>query len=757
VTEPFVTTGLYKSNPHAFPLLIIGLLMFVSGIFVFQKRPFASVNRAFFLICLSVTCWLIATGLGYLSIEPSLAKFWFKLDNFGVMFISVTVFHFVCSFLQVNRKTAIKLGYLVASLFGLTAIFTDMFVIDVRKYYWGYFPRWNLWSIIFLLFFFTYMATSLNLLWKEYQEVQQPVRKNQIKYLFFAFLLAYTGSVDYLPAFGFPIYPFGFISIFLFLLVVATTIIKYRLMDINLAITRTAVFAVVYALALGVPLLVASWWQPKLEVLLGQHWWIGLWLIGASLATAAHYANLYFQRRAENRLLAEQKRYQAALRQASQGMTLIKDLDRLLKLIVHLLTQKVRIKHAAVYLWDERMKRFILQVSRQWKKEGAVPSFTKEDPLLEYLHWHRAPLVTEELQLQARADQAQLQPVVDSLKTLDAAVLIPSFVEDHCLGLLVLGEKLSEALYTSDDLSVFQVLANQAALAIENAQFYEELKRTQADLFQTAKMASLGHMAGGMSHQINNRFHVLTILAGTLKAAMRNLDPTSLDGEKLKEFWNKTLETLMKIEENALRGGDIVKTLLRFSRPTQEYQPVPLSKIISTALEIVQYRVNLSSLDLIQEIPEDLPQVKGNLNQLSDSLFNLISNASDAIQKKAELIQSGELFPTSEDPSPYRGRIRLKARVDGSEDKPWVIFEIQDNGTGITPEELDNLFIPFFTTKATAEKGTGLGLYIIQRIMEHHGGTIKATSTYGKGITFTMQLPAAPPETQQETQEATHT
>jgi len=415
-------------------------------------------------------------------------------------------------------------------------------------------------------------------------------------------------------------------------------------------------------------------------------------------------------------------------------------MDQLLQLITHLLTQKVRIRHVSVYLWEERAKRFMVKAARQWSTHNA-PTFIKEDPLLEYLQWNRTVLVTEELQLQLRAGQTKLRPVVDSLKSLDAAVLVPSFVEDHCLGFLILGEKKSGALYTPDDLAVFQVLANQAALAIENAQFYEELKRTQADLFQTAKMASLGHMAGGMSHQINNRFHVLTILAGAMKASLKDLDPASMDAAKLRELWAKTLEVFGKIEENALRGGDIVKTLLKFSRPSGEYKPITLQQVVATAKEISEFRVNFGLIDFIVEVPESLPQISGDINQLADCCFNLMSNAFDATQKKAELIQTNQIKPEPKDPSPYKGQIRLRARLEQKADKTWVVLEVSDNGTGVPEQDLKNLFIPFFTTKATAEKGTGLGLYIIQRILEQHGGTITATSTEGSGTIFTLRLP----------------
>jgi len=566
--------------------------------------------------------------------------------------------------------------------------------------------------------------------------------KNQLRYIFISWFLAYiAGLLHFMPAYlGIEPFPHDILVIG-FVTLSAYAIIRFRLMDINLAITRTAVFMMVYALVLGLPLLGALSWQPQLEQTLGSRWWVLVLITYAALATAAHYANLYFQRRAEDRLLVEQRRYQSVLRQASQGMTLIKELDKLLKLIVHLLTRKVRIEHAAIYLRDNHAKRFALRASRQWGG-GQAPPLSRDNPLIEFLHWHRSALVTEELQLQIQSGAKELQPVVSSLKDLDASVLVPSFVEDHCVGILVLGEKLSGALYTQDDLQVFQVLASQAALAIENAQFYEELKRTQADLFQTGKMASLGHMAGGMSHQINNRFHVLTILAGTMKSVLQGQDPATMDKEQLKRFWDKTIETLSKVEDNSLRGGDIVKTLLKFSRPSGEYKAVLLPQVIDTALEVVQFRVNMSLFDLEKELPEDLPAIQGDLNQLADCCFNLISNAFDAMQKKAELIEGKQLSPGPKDPAPYRGKIRIRAFVAKRKvEKPSIILELTDNGVGMTKQDLENLFVPFFTTKATAKKGTGLGLYIIQRIMEQHGGTIDTKSEYGAGTTFALKIP----------------
>ncbi len=505
-----------------------------------------------------------------------------------------------------------------------------------------------------------------------------------------------------------------------------------------------SVFFLVYGVLLGLPLAALFALRPVLFGWFSHEWWIVPFSVLAGSALVAPFIYVSLQRRASERILERQRQYQQTFLQAAQGMTLIKEMQRLLNLIVHILTRTVGVEQASLWLLEKKPSRFVAQASRGRLPFDGNYTIGVEEPFVQYLVHQKDPILQREVRTMSMNGRMKyLIPVVQEMERLGAAAVIPSLVGEKLLGFVALGPKKGNQPYTPEDLEIFEVMASQAALAIENAQFYEELQRTQTDLFQTAKMASLGHMAGGMSHQINNRFHVLSILAGAMKSVLRDLDLRSLEAEKIKELWAKTLETFDKIEENALRGGDIVKTMLRFSRPAGDHKAIPISQIWATARDVAQFRVNFQQLELIEEIPEDLPPVKGDLNQLADSLFNLLSNGFDAIQKKAELIQQKQLPLGPEDPSPFRGWIQVRARTEMLDGKPWVLLEFKDNGIGMSHQELENLFIPFFTTKATSQKGTGLGLYVIQRIIERHGGTISAVSAYGVGTTFTIRLPGA--------------
>ncbi len=710
-----------------------GVTSFVLGVIVLLKNRRRNVNQIYFLFNLSITFWSIGYIFWPLSHTRESTLFWFQILHYGAVFIPVTYYHFVLMLTEqlVKRRQSLTIGYLLALFFALL-IPSRFFIRDmVPKFALEFWAVPGVLYHFFLLCFFTYVIMSLTLLWKEMAR-SGGRKRDQYRHVFLATLIGYAGgSTNYPLWYGIPIYPVGNILVTLYVGIIAYAIVRYRLMDINLVVTRTAVFAMVYALVLGLPLGAALIWQTQLERLLGPRWWVWMWLVGAFLTTAAHYVNLYLQQKAEERLLAQQRRYQETLRQAAKGMTLVKDMGRLLNLVVHILTRTVKVGHASVWLLDRETDHFILRGMRGHNGVQLNDVIEGKHPLIGYLHKVKESVVEEELRLMTQGGgMEELKPVVDEMARIGAAVIIPSIVEDKLLGFLVMSEKKSGQMYSTDDLRVFQVLASQAALAIENAQFYEDLKETQAELFQTAKLASLGQMAGGMSHQINNRFYVLTILAGTLRAALEQIKVGDAVTPELNALLERTRETMTKIEDNAIRGGDIVKTLLRFSRPGKvEAKPITPQEIVAAARDVAQYKADLSSIDFVQEWPANLPEVNGNLNQLADCFFNLITNAYDAIQAKIEKSK----------PLDYRGRITISGHpaVDGR-----VSIDIVDNGIGMNRQEMDQLFVPFFTTKATAEKGTGLGLFVIKRILEHHGGSIAVQSSPGQGTTFTIFLPA---------------
>jgi signal transduction histidine kinase len=365
------------------------------------------------------------------------------------------------------------------------------------------------------------------------------------------------------------------------------------------------------------------------------------------------------------------------------------------------------------------------------KGRALLIKVNSSNPLVNWLIQKHDPLVYEEIKQQAQDSNDNVYKLLEeNMRILTAAVIIPSLLEDRLVGFIVLGDKISGQIYTPEDLNVFQVLASQAALAIENAQFYEEAKQMQEQIAQAEKMATVGTMADGLSHQINNRFHALSLIAADTIDTIKLTD-TSTCSSEVKEVFNQINHALARIQTNVLQGGEVVKGILKYTRKGDEgFEALTLDQVLDGTLDMVQYKVKLSEIDIIRSYPKDTPKIKANQVQLQETLFNFIDNAYDAIVERRTLLKEDG----------YRGKVTISVQPKDA----MLEITVEDNGLGIKEQNLKKLFTPFFTTKVSSRRGTGLGLYVIKRVIEEfHKGKIRVESEYKQGTTFIVELPLA--------------
>jgi len=722
----------YEHNIFSFISLIVSLLCFLLALIIFSysKRK-VHIIWGFFNISVfvwSIGCFLIGiSGKNYTN-----AIFSWKLFVLGITFIPVLFYHFVSEYCNVRFKRFLVFCYVQSIVFLTINLFSDLLVNTlVFRFSEFYYLKANfLYSLYFLIWLFIVFVSFLDLY--KYYKTSVGLKKVQSGYIFYGMLIGFLGGTTTAPqAWNINIYPAGHFLTGIYVAISTYAIFKYKLVDIKIAITRTGIFVTVYSLVLGIPFIAAHFLRYYFIGLLGDNWWIGPLILSTFLATTGPFIYLYIQRKAEDRLLREQRRYQQTLRRASSGMTRIRNLKKLLNLIVHIVTRTVHIKHSSIYLLDSQDDKYTLQAYRDKRK--ARPSFAIEanSDLIETLKRDREPIVHEEIKQRAQDyNDTLLFNIQKQLELLDASVIVPSFVEENLLGFIVLGEKVSEQLYSQDDLVVFSVLANQSALAIENAQFYEDIKETQTQLFQAEKMATIGTMADGLSHQINNRFHTLGMIAADSMDALNSINEKSSPKE-IKEIFSQIHHALERVKENVKQGGEVVHGLLKYSRRGEPgFEAIELDRLVNVSLEMVQYKVKLSQIDLVRDYSKDIPKIKGNLVQLQEVFFNLIDNAYDSIvERKNGLKEPG-----------YRGNVTIQAISRDSE----IEIRFIDNGMGVKDVDTQRLFTPFFTTKTSSRKGTGLGLYVIQKIVvDNHKGKIDFKSEYKTGTMFTIELPVA--------------
>ncbi|MFZ1058600.1 MAG: ATP-binding protein [Candidatus Rokuibacteriota bacterium] len=303
---------------------------------------------------------------------------------------------------------------------------------------------------------------------------------------------------------------------------------------------------------------------------------------------------------------------------------------------------------------------------------------------------------------------------------------VPIVSKGKVFGNLYLTEKQGTEEFSEKDKDLVITLAAQAAIAIENASLYEELhrsyqelKRSQALLLRQEKLASLGRLAAGLAHELNNP---LNTIAGFVEALQRRSHAeTHLASKEFEDF----PRFLKMIQGEVDRAAAIVRRLLDFARQREpSFALVDLGRLISESVSFVERQAALANKRIIVEPFPSPVQLKADAQMLQQLLLNLLTNALDAIEG------AGEVQIAANTVAIRRGQ------------QQFLQISVADNGCGIPQENLSKVFDPFFTTKEVG-KGTGLGLPICQSIVEQHGGTIEIKSEgIGKGTTVTVKLPS---------------
>lgn len=732
-------------NLFSFYCIVSAVCYLFFGVFCLAKNRTYRLNQLWSLSSLMIAIWSFGLGMMVSSGSLQNAHMWLVVHYIGAILIPPTFLHYTFELTEASAKTKKHLlfWYPLFLIFLCLNFFKQDLIVQVSnqkpffRYYTDVAPLYYVYTVAFFLCVAEAFIIQLRALLQK--DVGQ-MRKLQLIYMLAATAFGFVGGATaFFPVFGWSIFPWGMYLVILYPLLMTYAIVRHRLLDIQIAVTRTGIFVFIYFFVVGIPTFLIFQMRGLLERQLGDNWWLLPAGLFSLLSFSGPFIYLIIQRKAEAVLLREQKAYQQTLLQASRGMTLIKDLDHLLKLIVHILTKTIRITHARIFLWDNNAKNYVCRAIRGDHQKGLGEVIPENAELIRQLHEGKEPLILEEI----RSHNSVSNDIVKEMEALNAALVVPSFVQERLIGFVVLGNKKSNRLYTESDLDILTTLANQAALAIENCIFLTEFEHQQAHFFQAAKMADLGTMASGIGHQVNNRFNVIKLGAeSALMIELRKLMKCAEanDPETIKKVASALTDTCQKIAKSAEHGGEIVRRLLDFSRLAEGFVLMDVREAIESSVRLWECKHDLREIDFHTKIEPHLVKIKGNFSEIEEVLFNMLDNAADAIKMKEEAFQLGNLPKASDW---QKGSIWLKAGNSELNGKPHVLITVSEDGIGMDEETQKKVFVPFFTTKATAIKGTGLGLYIIRRMVDAHQGRIKIESEYGKGTTFYIYLPAA--------------
>ncbi len=260
--------------------------------------------------------------------------------------------------------------------------------------------------------------------------------------------------------------------------------------------------------------------------------------------------------------------------------------------------------------------------------------------------------------------------------------------------------------FLKEEQNLLDALARQIAFIVERQHAEQERSQLQKQLMHADRLATIGQLAAGVAHELNEP---LSSILGFAQLAQRN-----------PRLPQETSHDMEKIVTASLHAREVIKKLLLFARQTPTFKRhANLEAIVAEALGLFEHRFESDGIELVCTFCPRMPEITADAGQLTQVVVNLIVNAIQAM--------------------PEGGKLNVLTDVQDQH----VICVVEDTGVGMTEEVLDRLFVPFFTTK-DINQGTGLGLPVVHGIVKAHGGTIEVRSKPGKGTRFTVRLPIEP-------------
>ncbi len=691
-------------------LFIAFLVNLFLAFLVFIKREnstFPKINVIFSILAWAASGWAFSFFMVYMISDPFL-KLFFGKTGFASSAIIPVAFLLFSIFFPDNKRKVTQYTLLLITLptiFFLGFSYSDKIVssLGTGKKMFNYgslYPIFSIYLVSYILLGFSFLINTY--------KYTTGLSKLQIKYcLIGMFITASLGLLNnlFLPMFGYSV--LNWLGPTCSIIMVGFTtysIVKHRLMDINIVLKKGTTYVILLVL-LFVPSFILT--------LICQKLFFGnidylfsfiLFLLLFCVAFLFHRIKPGAEKTVEQFLFKDKYDYRETLADFSKAMVSILDLNSLSKRIIGTITQTMGVEKASIFILNEEKGGFELLDSKNVMIDRLGHILSKNDPLPHYLQKIGEIVICEELA--KGVNISELEKVVNQMIVLEAQVSIPLVFKEQLIGIINLGYKFNKEIYSHEDIELLTTLANQAAIAIENAKLYEDLKKSKSYIRRADRLASLGTLTAGLAHEIRNPLVAIKTFTQLL--------PERLEDE---EFREKFLHIASgEVDRIAL----LINELLDFARPSDpKFEPEDINNILDGMILLISTEAKKKNIKITKNLDPNLPLINIDREQMKQVFLNILINAIEA--------------------TPDNGEIMVKSR---SFTKPngeqYIQIEFKDTGHGIPKEYLEEIFNPFFTTKTT---GSGLGLSISNQIVQEHKGYIHVESEIDKGSSFFVNLP----------------
>ena len=732
----FIKYYLFLSFPiGAIVAVICGLLAY------FQNRR-RLINITWLFLNLFSALWSTGYFIMISAKSESIAWFGNWLLHGAAIFIPPLYFHFVLSFTNKlrNYRKYLYIAYISAAiLFVLNP--TKFFVEDVYpRFIFNYTPRGGPLFFLFALHFWWLVSLATKVLYDSYK-MSEGIRARQIRYILLGEMGFLGGGSTFLYTFGINIPPYTMILFVFYPIVMTYAILRYRLMDIRAIIARTIAFGFIVAILISLYAIVTAIIAQFFENLVGTKSTIIAGVV-LSLFIAAGYRPLrrFIEQATDRFLFKKSYNPEVLLANVNRVTSSILDLQNLLKSIAKSLADAFQFEKIGVVLLNEqRNLEIIYQEGFKPEVAQALTSFPNVTKIL-FQELKQNPGIQVIDEMKTRYDNGEFKPVspelLEALHTNDVAIILPLTIKERLIGVIALGTKKSGDPYNNQDIGVLGIIAGQAAIAIENARLYEELKgfnvkleaevnRKTAALRQAnLELRKLDQAKSDFisiaSHQLRTP---LTIIKGYISmmkegnfgpvpaVIMKNLDKVYISNERL-----------ISLVENLL---DISR--IESGKQDFNWQSVQLEDLAQTVADNLKPAAKIKGLKLFFHRQKNLtPKVIADSNKVHEVMMNFTDNAIKYTEK---------------------GEINVSLNYD--DHKKMVTFCVKDTGRGLEKDVKSYLFKKFSRGKGSFRihtEGVGLGLYVAKIIVDAHHGKVWAESEGSdKGSRFCFSLPLEGP------------
>ncbi len=703
-------------TPHNFlPLLALVLNVSLAGITLF-RNPGSRLNRLFTYFVGGMAVWNFGVFMLRRSPDEATAVFWEIVIHTGVIALPAFYYHFVLIFLEstTRHRTSLLVVYALALLFSIINLSgSSLFMSGVKSTYWGWAPATGLLYTPFFVYFNCFLIYGLLHLVRTYHDVDSSFRRNRATLILLGTLVSLIGGLidfarfilaRFVPAADF-VYPLGIPANMVFALMLGTSIVRYRLFDVNVVVKKGAIYLLLWGVLTSVLVAAeqyADWDElnPLLVILpLG-------FLMTMLVSPLGHR----LEERIERVMFSRRRGCYETLLDLSKRMGSILDFGRLMETLVHGLVRGVPLTHCVLMIYDAERSAFVVYREDATVGEGVGAVAIRGDSrIVQWLNQTGRVLVKEEVKLNPEI-AAYFETAEGELDAIKATLIVPLKIESKLTGILLVGEKLSGDIFDDQELEVLAVLANQVAISLENARLYEELSESNAQLLQASRLKS--QFLASMSHELRTP---LNSIIGFSKVLLNRFDG---------ELTERQETYIRSVHNSGAHLLQLINGILDFSRIEAGKlemiaEELDLHELIDECIESSMPLARGKQMKLEKNVPLELPPLSGDRTKVKQILLNLLSNA---IKFTAQ------------------GRVLVSVVAEPDA----IRVSVADTGIGIREDDLAHLFEPFQQLDnpiARSAGGTGLGLAISKKFVELHGGRIWAESRENQGSTFHFTLP----------------